>query len=76
MLSLVTAAEHQYRHESSVREREQALLVAIRDRRAVLALVDQPVAVVAARPQRAPWARPIGVRLAADEPCPTACAIA
>jgi hypothetical protein len=76
MLSLVTAAEHQYRHETSVREREHALLVSIRDRRAGLALIDQPVAVAAARPQRTAWARPIGVRLAVDEPCPTACAIA
>ncbi|KQZ85053.1 hypothetical protein ASD56_01385 [Microbacterium sp. Root166] len=76
MLSLVTAAEQQYRHESSVREREHAMLVAIRDRRAGLALIDQPVTVVAARPQRTPWARPIGLRLTADDPCPTACAIA
>lgn len=76
MLSLVTAAEQQYRHESSVREREHALLVAIRDRRAGLARIDQPVTVTAARPQRTAWARPIGVRLAAAEPCATSCAVA
>ena len=76
MLSLVTAAEQQYRHESSVREREHRLLVSIRDRRAGRALLDAPAPLVAARPQRAAWARPIGARLTAVDPCPAGTALA
>ena len=76
MLSLVTAAEQQYRHESSVREREHRLLVSIRDRRAGRALLDAPAPVPTPRPQRAAWARPIGARLAVVDPCPAGCAMA
>ncbi len=73
MLSLVTAAEQQYRHDTWVRDRERALLASIRDRRAA------EQAARAAAPRRArrtAWARPIGVRLAPAEVCTTACAVA
>lgn len=71
MLSLVTAAEQQYRHDTWSRDRELALLASIRDRRAA-------EAADAARPRarRAAWARPIGLRLAPAEICTTACAVA
>lgn len=76
MLSLVTAAEHQYRHDTWSRDRDQAILVSIRARHAALA--DAQAAQVAARPrpQPATWARPIGARLSAPEVCTTACAVA
>ncbi|WP_169581909.1 MULTISPECIES: hypothetical protein [Microbacterium] len=77
MLSLVTAAEHQYRHDTWSRDRDQAILVAIRARHA--ALEDARAAQVAARPQPQPatWARPIGARLSTPEVCTTtACAVA
>ncbi len=85
MLSLVTAAEHQYRHDVWSRDRDMAVLAAIRDRRndARSEAAALTAAEVAARmipsapresPRRAAWARPIGAR-AAD--CPqSACAIA
>jgi hypothetical protein len=81
MLSLVTAAEQQYRHDTQWRDRELALLASIRVRReaeaaASAALASAAAAPVAARPQRAAWARPIGARLANDDVCTTACAVA
>ncbi|MCH6231096.1 hypothetical protein MK786_10140 [Microbacterium sp. CFH 31415] len=80
MLSLVTAAEQQYRHETEWRDRELALLRAIRARReaqaaALTAPEVAPAPAAPARP-RGVWARPIGVHAAAADACPTACAIA
>ncbi len=72
MLSLVTAAEQQYRHDTWARDRELALLASIRERRAA----EAAVAPRRDRPRRAVWARPIGVRLAPAEVCTTACAAA
>ncbi|MHC2997745.1 hypothetical protein [Microbacterium sp. HJ5] len=88
MLSLVTAAEQQYRHETWSRDREQALLVAIRSRAAAQTVavqaaavpqagaVSRPSVAFAPRLQRAAWARPIGARARAAEACATACAVA
>lgn len=77
MLSLVTAAEQQYRHETLWRDRELALLAAIRERREhEAAVAAAPVRVAAPRPQRAAWARPIGAHLTQSDPCTTVCAIA
>lgn len=76
MLSLVTAAEQQYRHESTWRDRELALIVAIRDRRAALAAAPAMPVAAPARLPRAAWARPIGARLATADVCTTACAVA
>jgi hypothetical protein len=73
MLSLVTAAEQQYRHDTWARDRELALLASIRERRAA---EREPRVAARPRPQRAAWARPIGVRLAPAEVCTTACAVA
>ena len=80
MLSLVTAAEQQYRHESASRDRELALLRSIRARResqaaALAAPAPAPASAAPARP-RGVWARPIGVRAAEADACPAACAIA
>ncbi|KRB36484.1 hypothetical protein [Microbacterium sp. Root180] len=72
MLSLVTAAEQQYRHDTWARDRELALLASIRERRAA----EKAVAPRQTRPRRAAWARPIGVRLAPAEVCTTTCAVA
>ena len=72
MLSLVTAAEQQYRHDTWARDRDLALIASIRDRRAA----QQAQSVTSARPRRAAWARPIGLRLAPAEVCTTACAVA
>lgn len=72
MLSLVTAAEQQYRQDSRMRDRELALVASIRERRAA----ERARIVVAPRAKRAAWARPIGVRLAAADVCTTACAAA
>lgn len=77
MLSLVTAAEQQYRHETQWRDREIALLASIRDRRAAeAAAAAAPVRIVAPRPQRVAWARPIGAHLAPSDSCPAVCAVA
>lgn len=74
MLSLVTAAEQQYRHDTWARDRERALLASIRERREAQSAER---AVPARRVPRGPWARPIGVRLASTEVCATpACAVA
>ncbi|WP_374314608.1 hypothetical protein [Microbacterium sp.] len=73
MLSLVTAAEQQYRHDTWARDRERAILDSIRDRRAA---EKAALAETTRRPRRTAWARPIGVRLAPAEVCTTACATA
>jgi hypothetical protein len=79
MLSLVTAAEHQYRHDTWNRDRDNALLASIRERRLaeaeVVAPLTAPVVATPARARRAAWARPIGVH-PIGECSTTACAIA
>jgi hypothetical protein len=71
MLSIVHTAEVQFRHESSLREREFAILAAMRDRQAAVAY-ERLVPLRA--PRRAvAWPRPIGAPRAsgfAVEPCP------
>lgn len=71
MLSIINAAEAQFRHESETRMREHAVLVSIRERRAARSTVSPAAAVVApavetlrpaARAARAAWPRPIGVK--------------
>ena len=85
MLSLVTAAEHQYRHDTWTRDREIAVMASIRERRSaapadVVPVVAAPVARVAPVDRAAPrakraWARPIGMHSSAE--CTTAvCATA
>jgi hypothetical protein len=77
MLSLVTAAEHQYRHDIWTRDRENALLASIREHRtaetAPAPVTSPPVAAVP-RVKRAAWPRPIGAHRA--EACTTVCATA
>ena len=73
MLSLVTAAEHQYRHDVWTRDREIAVLTSIRERRAPAAATVAPAERVAPRARRA-WARPIGMHSSAE--CSTVCATA
>lgn len=81
MLSIVNAAETQFRFESETRTREHALLASIRERRAAetvhpavsaeprrSAFSPRP----AQRGARAEWPRPIGIKNCAE----TACAIA
>lgn len=72
MLSLVTAAEQQYRHETAARDREFALIAAIRERRAAEAAA-APTTVHPAPPAST---RPLAARLAPAEVCTTACAVA
>ncbi|WP_203580143.1 hypothetical protein [Microbacterium hibisci] len=72
----VYAAEQQYHHDTWTRDREQRVLAAIRERR-LAALAPQPathVVAATARPQRAVWARPIGLHAAKEHPA--ACAVA
>ena len=82
MLSLVTAAEQQYRHESMWRDRELALLASIRARHEALAVAARPALphaepIAHARAARRAWPRPIGVRLTAGDACSSAaCAVA
>lgn len=83
MLSLVTAAEQQYRHDTWSRDRDHAVLISIREHRAaeaaalaIPAPVVPPAATPAPRAKRAAWARPIGLHLAPSDPCPTGCAVA
>lgn len=73
MLSLVTAAEHQYRHEVWTRDREIAVTTSIRERLAPAPVAAAPVERVAPRARRA-WARPIGMHSSAE--CTTVCATA
>ncbi len=85
MLSIVNAAEMQFRYETESRGREHALLASIRERRAAetarvadvvaaparLATLDEARR-VAPRAARASWPRPIGI-----DTCSTAaCAVA
>lgn len=83
MLSIINAAEAQFRHESETRMREHALMASIRERRAaesILAPVGVAPRVAASAPSprsvtraaRAAWPRPIGV----DTCATTACAVA
>jgi hypothetical protein len=78
MLSLVTAAEHQYRHDTWTRDRENALLASIREHRTsetVPSPVVSPPVTAAPRAKRAAWPRPIGAHRSA-EACTTVCATA
>lgn len=61
MLSLITAAELQYRFDTAILARDNARLVAIRERREALTVestrITTPLRVVRTRTV---WARPIG----------------
>ncbi|MFC8680054.1 hypothetical protein ACFT30_00940 [Microbacterium ureisolvens] len=72
----VYAAEQQYHHDIWTRDREHQILASIRDRELAALAPHRTTRVVAgaARPQRAAWARPIGLRTSQD--CNTACAVA
>jgi hypothetical protein len=70
----VYAAEQQYHHDTWMREREQAVLASIRERTTAVVPHHAPVVRTVVRPQRAGWARPIGLHAAED--CPAACAVA
>jgi hypothetical protein len=72
MLSTITAAEMQYRHDDGQRRKEIALLTSIRERRAAASRADRVTTIVPAAARttaRAAWARPIGVAHAATEAC-------
>lgn len=74
MLSTITAAELQFRHEDGRRRKEFALLASIRERRAAeKRAADHGTVVLAASrtTARASWPRPIGVAHAA--PAGAAC---
>jgi len=84
MLSIINAAEAQFRHESETRMREHALLASIRERRAAqhtqaMASVP-PTQVVAFAPTVRPalratqesWARPIGIKTCETAVCAAA----
>lgn len=74
MFDLYTA-EQQYRHDTRMRQREQALLASIRERTAPPArLRTRVVRTSAPRSVRAAWPRPIGLRASAE--CPAVCAAA
>jgi hypothetical protein len=68
----VYAAEQQYRHDTWTREREHALIAAIRERK--IAAVERMPTSRAPRPAQVAWPRPIGLHAA--EKCTTACAVA
>lgn len=61
----VYAAEQQYRHETWSREREHALLAAIRER-SLPPTPPRRTARVVSRSSRTTWARPIGLRPQAE----------
>jgi hypothetical protein len=69
MLSTITAAETQFRHEYDSRQREINLLASIRERRALESATAPRVAAPRTRPaaarvstsSAAGWARPIGI---------------
>jgi hypothetical protein len=69
MLSTITAADVQFRHEEAQRRREIALMTALRERRAA---TDQTARAAVAgestprRPERATWPRPIHVTATAS----------
>jgi len=74
MLSTITAAETQFRHEDGRRRKEIALLASIRERRAAETRAAEHAAVVPAAwraTARASWPRPIGV--ASATPAGAAC---
>ena len=76
MLSIINAAEVQFRHDVEVRDRELALLASIRERRAARSLLVPAAPAVRPTPARAPraaWARPIGIKNCTPA---TACAVA
>jgi hypothetical protein len=68
----VYAAEQQYRHDTWTREREHALLTAIRERK--IAAIERMPTSRAARPAQVAWPRPIGLHAAQE--CTTVCAVA
>ena len=84
MLSTITAAETQFRHESESRAREHALLASIRDRRAAEATLASAALVspalvsraaprlAVARTTLAAWPRPIGIKDYATTGCAAA----
>jgi hypothetical protein len=61
MLSLVTAAEQQYRFDTDSRARESAVLSSIRDR-ALARAAEESQARVVRRRDRVAWPRPIGAQ--------------
>ena len=84
MLSIINAAEAQFRHESETRMREHAMLASIRERRAAqdtqaMASV-APTQVAAFAPATRPalratreaWARPIGIKSCETAVCAAA----
>ena len=76
MLSIINAAEVQFRHDVEVRDRELALLASIRERRAARSLLVPTAPVVRRAPARTPraaWPRPIGIKNCTQA---TACAVA
>lgn len=73
MFDLYTA-EQQYRHDTRVQQREQALLVSIRERSTPAPRRTIIARTAAARPQRAAWPRPIGLHASAE--CTAVCAAA
>lgn len=70
----VFTAEQQYRHDTRTRDREHAILVSIRERQTVVARHRRTPVQAEIRPQRAAWARPIGLHLSEDDA--VACAVA
>jgi hypothetical protein len=69
MLSTITAADVQFRHEEAQRRREIALMAAIRERRAAEGSTARAAVVKASttrRPERATWPRPIHVTATAS----------
>jgi hypothetical protein len=71
----VFTAEQQYRHDTWTLDREHAILVSIRERQTIVAPHRRtPAAPAEIRPQRAAWARPIGLHLSEDDAA--ACAVA
>ena len=80
MLSIINAAEAQFRHDTDARMRDHALLISISERRAAvdgratIAAAPRAVATIAS-PTRAPrqaWARPIGIKNCDPAVCATA----
>lgn len=80
MLSIINAAEAQFRHDTEARMRDHALLISIRERRAAVdgraTITSTPRAVApvasATRAPRQAWARPIGVKNCDTAVCATA----
>lgn len=73
MLSTITAAQTQFRHEDAQRRRDIAILASIRDRRAAETRIAHaaPIRATAPRtPARGAWARPIGIASACATAAP------